>query len=52
MTSKEELEKMTVAQIKEKLKSKRLPISGAKSELINRLYESLVAEEKLLEGKN
>ncbi|KAL3097464.1 hypothetical protein niasHS_003912 [Heterodera schachtii] len=49
MTSKEELEKMTVAQIREKLKSRKMPISGTKSELVNRLHESLVAEEKLLE---
>uniref|UniRef100_A0A914I6Z0 SAP domain-containing protein n=1 Tax=Globodera rostochiensis TaxID=31243 RepID=A0A914I6Z0_GLORO len=49
MTSRDELEKMTVAQIREKLKSRKMPISGTKSDLISRLHESLMAEEKLLE---
>jgi len=48
--SKEEIEKMTVAQIKEQLKNKKLPISGTKIELVNRLFEGIVAEEKLLEA--
>ncbi|CAK5091750.1 unnamed protein product [Meloidogyne enterolobii] len=49
MASKEELEKLTVAQIREKLKSRKLPASGPKSELVTRLFDSLMAEEKLLE---
>jgi hypothetical protein len=39
-----------VPQLKEKLKGRKLPISGAKNELVNRLFESIVAEEKLLEA--
>jgi hypothetical protein len=50
MSTKEELEKLTVPQLKEKLKGRKLPISGAKNELVNRLFESIVAEEKLLEA--
>jgi len=49
MLSKDELERMTVPQIKEQLKNKKLPTSGAKSELVNRLYEGILAEERLLE---
>jgi len=49
MTSKEDLEKLTVAQIREKLKSRKLPTSGTKIELVTRLYEGITAEEKLLE---
>nr|CAD2187738.1 unnamed protein product [Meloidogyne enterolobii] len=49
MASKEELEKLTVAQIREKLKSRKLPASGPKSELVTRLFDSLMAEERLLE---
>nr|CAD2140124.1 unnamed protein product [Meloidogyne enterolobii]CAD2186974.1 unnamed protein product [Meloidogyne enterolobii] len=49
MASKEQLEKLTVAQIREKLKSRKLPASGPKSELVTRLFVSLMAEEKLLE---
>lgn len=40
---------MTVAQIKEKLKSRKLPMGGTKSDLIYRLLESIMAEEKLLD---
>lgn len=50
MTSREELEKLTVAQLKEQLKGRKLTISGTKSELINRLHESIVTEERLLES--
>ncbi|KAH7731742.1 SAP domain containing protein [Aphelenchoides avenae] len=50
MSSKEELEKLTVNQLKEKLKGRKLPSSGTKSELVIRLHESIVAEEKLLEA--
>nr|CAD2205704.1 unnamed protein product [Meloidogyne enterolobii] len=49
MASKEQLEKLTVAQICEKLKSRKLPASGPKSELVTRLFDSLMAEERLLE---
>ena len=38
-----------VAQLKEKLKSRKMATSGAKTDLINRLYESIMTEEKLLE---
>lgn len=48
MTSREELEKLTVLQLKEKLKSRKLLLSGTKPELVSRLYDSMVAEEKLL----
>jgi len=36
-------------QIREKLKSRKLPASGPKSELVTRLFDSLMAEERLLE---
>ncbi|KAL7076632.1 hypothetical protein ACQ4LE_003805 [Meloidogyne hapla] len=49
MASKEELEKLTVVQIREKLKSRKLPVTGSKSELVNRLFDSLMVEENLLE---
>lgn len=48
MLSKEELEKFTVTQLKEKLKSRKLLQSGTKSDLVARLHESFLAEEKLL----
>jgi len=48
--SKEDIEKMTVAQIREQLKNKKLPISGTKNELVIRLYDGILAEEKLLEA--
>uniref|UniRef100_A0A915DEK3 SAP domain-containing protein n=1 Tax=Ditylenchus dipsaci TaxID=166011 RepID=A0A915DEK3_9BILA len=48
MISKEELEKLTVAQIKEKLKSRKLSTAGTKPDLVTRLHENIVAEEKLL----
>lgn len=48
MISREELEKLTVTQLKEKLRSRKLLQSGSKLDLIARLYESFLAEEKLL----
>ncbi|CAD5215742.1 unnamed protein product [Bursaphelenchus okinawaensis] len=48
--TKEELAKFTIPQLKERLKQRRLQISGTKNELINRLYESLQEEELLGEG--
>ncbi|KAI1721680.1 SAP domain-containing protein [Ditylenchus destructor] len=48
MISKEELEKFTVPMLKDKLKAHKLPLSGTKVDLVNRLYEYMVAEEKLL----
>ncbi|KAF7633987.1 SAP domain-containing protein [Meloidogyne graminicola] len=38
-----------VVQLREKLKSRKLPVTGSKSELVNRLFDSLMVEEKLLE---
>ena len=51
MISKDELEKLTVPQLREKLKSRKLPYSGTKAEIINRLYDNILAEETLL-GKS
>ncbi|KAI1728871.1 SAP domain-containing protein [Ditylenchus destructor] len=48
MISKEELEKFTVPMLKDKLKAHKLPLSGTKVDLVNRLYDYMVAEEKLL----
>ncbi|CAD5221702.1 unnamed protein product [Bursaphelenchus xylophilus] len=48
--TKEDLGKFTIPQLKEKLKQRRLQISGTKNELINRLFESLQEEELLGEG--
>ena len=50
MISKEDLEKLTVLQLKEKLKSRKLTYSGTKPELISRLYDNMIAEESLLGG--
>ncbi|KAF7633975.1 SAP domain-containing protein [Meloidogyne graminicola] len=40
---------LEVVQLREKLKSRKLPVTGSKSELVNRLFDSLMVEEKLLE---
>lgn len=40
--------KMTMAQLREQLKSRGLPVSGAKATLIDRLTESFLNEEKIL----
>ncbi|VDM40511.1 unnamed protein product [Toxocara canis] len=49
LSSTTDLTKMTVVQLREHLKSRALPASGTKSELIERLKESLTNEEKILE---
>ncbi|KAI6215472.1 hypothetical protein M3Y94_00388800 [Aphelenchoides besseyi] len=48
--SKEELQKLTIPQLKEKLKQRRLTTSGTKSDLVTRLHDSLQDEENLLSG--
>jgi len=49
MDSKEDLQKLTIAQLKERLKQRRLPISGTKPDLVSRLFDSL-QEDNLLAG--
>jgi len=46
--SREELEKLTVPQLKERLRGRKLPLSGSKAELVSRLFDDIVSEEKLL----
>ncbi len=48
--SREELEKLTVTQLKEKLKGRKLPVSGTKAELVVRLYDDILSEETILGG--
>ena len=43
--SEEEYENMTVAQLKEILKEKGLPVSGTKKSLIERLTENMETQE-------
>ncbi|VDK51931.1 unnamed protein product [Anisakis simplex] len=50
LTSTTDLTKFTVVQLRELLKSRALPSSGTKVELIERLKENLAAEEKILEA--
>jgi len=49
-TSREELEKLTVPQLKERLRGRKLPLSGTKAELVSRLIDDIVSEDKLLGG--
>jgi len=50
MSSKEELEKLNVAQLRDRLKQRKLPISGNKPDLVQRLHDDIAAEDKLLGG--
>ncbi|KAI6240059.1 hypothetical protein M3Y99_00490200 [Aphelenchoides fujianensis] len=48
--SKEELQKLTIPQLKDRLKQRRLQVTGTKPDLVNRLFDSLQDEENLLSG--
>ncbi|KAI6177302.1 SAP domain-containing protein [Aphelenchoides bicaudatus] len=50
METKEDLQKLTVVQLREKLKGRNLVTTGTKNELIERLFESFQEEENLLSG--
>ena len=50
--NKDELNKLTIPQLKEKLKQRQLPISGTKSELVSRLHDNIQEEENLLTGSS